>query len=41
MLWIIAGVVVLAVALWGPVVSNVEQAKYMVVQKQGNIEIRD
>lgn len=28
-------------AAWGPIVSNVEQAKYTVVEKISNIEIRD
>jgi hypothetical protein len=43
MLWIIAiaGVTLLAAALWGPVVSNVEQPKYQVVESSGNFEIRD
>jgi hypothetical protein len=31
----------LAAALWGPIVSNVEQPKYQVVESSGNIEIRD
>jgi len=43
MWWIIgiAGVTLLAAALWGPIVSNVEQPKYQVVETSGNIEIRD
>ena len=42
MLWIIAGLAVVGVAAWGPVVSsNVEHAKYDVVSSAGNIEIRD
>jgi len=43
MWWIIAmlTVVLLGAALWGPLVSNVEQPKYSVVQSSGNIEIRD
>jgi hypothetical protein len=43
MWWIIgiAGVTLLAAALWGPIVSNVEQPKYRVVESSGNIEIRD
>ncbi len=41
MWWIIAGIVALGAAAWGPIVSNVEQAKYTVVEKHGNIEIRD
>ena len=42
MWWIVlVGVGGLAGVLWGPIVSNVEQAKYDVVEKDGNIEIRD
>ena len=43
MWWIIGIVVVtlLSAALWGPIVSNVEQPKYQVVKSSGNIEIRD
>jgi hypothetical protein len=43
MWWIIgiAGVTLLAAALWGPIVSNVEQPKYKVSERSGNIEIRD
>ena len=42
MWWIaFAGVLLLAGALWGPVVSNVEQPKYNVVSKDQSIEIRD
>ncbi len=41
MVWMIAGVVIIAAAAWGPIVSNVEQAKYDVVESQGDIEIRD
>lgn len=41
MWWMIAGVVVLGAALWGPIVSNVEQPKYKVVQSDRNIEVRD
>ena len=38
MWWIIgiAGVTLLAAALWGPIVSNVEQPKYEVVESSGN-----
>ena len=41
--WLIAfgAVVLLGAALWGPIVSNVEQPKYQVVESSGNIEIRD
>lgn len=41
MLWIIAGVAVIGAAAWGSIVSNVEQAKYEVVESQGDIQIRD
>ncbi len=43
MWWIVGifGVTLLAAALWGPIVSDVEQPKYQVVESNGNIEIRD
>lgn len=42
MWWIaLVGVVVLAVVLWGLVVSKVEQPKYVVVEREQGIEIRD
>jgi hypothetical protein len=43
MWWMIAVVAValLGAALWGPIVSNVEQPKYNVVESSGSIEIRD
>jgi len=37
----ILGIAAIAAVLWGPIVSNVEQAKYDVVEKHGAIEIRD
>ena len=43
-MWWIIGIVAVALlgfALWGPIVSNVEQPKYQVVERSGNIEIRD
>ncbi len=42
-MWLIAlaGAVVLGGALWGPVVSSVEQPKYKVVESDQSIEIRD
>ena len=40
-IWLLAGAVILAAILWGPIVSNVEQAKYDVVEAHGAIEIRD
>ncbi len=39
--WIMGGVAVIGATAWGPIVSNVEQAKYEVVESQGAIEIRD
>ncbi|WP_296895516.1 heme-binding protein [Thiobacillus sp.] len=41
MWWTIVVITILGSALWGPIVSNVEQAKYSVVEKNNNIEIRD
>ena len=43
MWWLIAvvAVVLLGAALWGPIMSNVEQPRYQVVESSGNIEIRD
>ena len=42
MWWIIlAGVLVLGAALWGPIVSNVEQPEYKVFATEKNIQIRD
>lgn len=41
MLWIIAGVAVIGAVAWGPMASNVEQAKYEVVESHGAVEIRD
>lgn len=43
-IWILVGGVILAAVAaiaWGPIVSNVEQAKYDVVETHGTIEIRD
>lgn len=41
-MWLaIIGIAALGVAVWGPIVSNVEQAKYTVVESHSNIEIRD
>lgn len=39
--WIIGAVAVIGAAAWGPIVSDVEQAKYEVVESQGDIQIRD
>ena len=43
MWWLLSvlGVVLVGAALWGPIVSNVEQPKYQVIESSGNIEIRD
>jgi hypothetical protein len=45
MWWVVSGAVVgllvLGSALWGPIVSNVEQPKYNLVESNGNIEVRD
>ncbi len=41
MFWIIAGAILIGATLWGPIVSNVEQAKYTVLETHGSIEIRD
>jgi DNA gyrase inhibitor GyrI len=41
MWWIAIAVVAAGAALWGPIVSNVEQAGYTVVESHGAIEIRD
>jgi len=41
MWWTVAGVVAIGVAAWGPIVSNVEQAKYDIIESHGDIEIRD
>ena len=42
MIWlIIPGIVILGAVMWGPVMSNVEQAKYNVVESSDSIEIRD
>ena len=43
LVWIvgIGAVLLLGAALWGPIVSNVEHPKYTLVERSGNIEIRD
>lgn len=40
-IWLLTGIVILAAVVWGPIMSNVEQAKYDVVENHGAIEIRD
>ena len=39
-LWVLLVAVLVAAAAWGPIVSDVEQAKYTVSQSHGAIEIR-
>lgn len=34
-------IIIIGLVLWGPIVSNVEQARYTVIERHGNIEIRD
>lgn len=44
LVWWIVGIVavlLLGAALWGPIASNVEHPEYDVVERNGNIEIRD
>ena len=43
MLWLLIVIIIFATAavLWGPIMSNVDQAKYTVVESFGDIEIRD
>jgi len=41
MWWAIAGVLALGAGLSGPVMSNVEQPQYRVVEQHGDIELRD
>lgn len=40
-LWVFVIIIAAVAAAWGPIVSNVEQAKYTVVEKYDDIEIRD
>ena len=40
-LWVIAALLMLGAAIWGPIVSNVEQARYQVVEGNDKIEIRE
>jgi hypothetical protein len=39
--WIVAAVILIAGILSGPIMSNVEQARYTVVKSDRNIEVRD
>ncbi len=41
MWWVIAGVLAVGAGLSGPVMSNVEQPQYRVVEARGAIEVRD
>jgi hypothetical protein len=41
LLWAVVAVAILGGVLWGPIVSNVEQAKYTVLESHNNIELRD
>jgi effector-binding domain-containing protein len=43
MWWLLAvlAVVLIGIALWGPIVSNVEHPKYTIVTRDGDIELRD
>jgi hypothetical protein len=40
-IWLFAGIVILAALLAGPIMSNVQQAKYDVIETHGAIELRD
>jgi DNA gyrase inhibitor GyrI len=40
-IWLFAGIVILAALLAGPIMSNVEQAKFDVIETHGAIELRD
>lgn len=40
-LWMIAALLMLGAAIWGPIVSNVEQARYQIVDRKDNTEIRE
>ena len=40
-LWVIAALLLLGAAMWGPIVSNVEQARYQIVDLNDNTEIRE
>ena len=40
-LWMIAALLMLGAAIWGPIVSNVEQARYQIVDRNDNTEIRE
>jgi DNA gyrase inhibitor GyrI len=40
-LWVIAALLMLGAAIWSPIVSNVEQARYQVVDRNDNTEIRE
>jgi hypothetical protein len=40
-IWLFAGIFILEALLTGPIMSNVEQAKYDVIETHGAIELRD
>lgn len=40
-LWVIVALLMLGAAIWGPIVSNVEQARYQIVDRNDNTEIRE
>ena len=40
-IWLLAGIAIIAAIVWGPIMSNVEQPEYDVVESHGAIEIRD
>ena len=40
-IWLLIVIVLLAAVLWGPIMSNVEQARYDVIEKHEAIEVRD
>lgn len=41
MIILIVVIVLVGLVLWGPIMSQVEQAKYKVIESYGNIEVRD
>ncbi len=41
MWWSLVVILVIAAASWGPIASQVEQAKYKVITTEGNIQVRD
>jgi SOUL heme-binding protein len=41
MWWSLVIVLIIAAVSWGPIVSQVEQAKYKVIKTEGNIQVRE